>query len=95
MAEMPDIAKEMKLCLSHYGVTQVIGSQLILTSISTVLSSSMLWGTSCLGVAIAAGDTMEPGAGEMGGATEPDPVDHGEDDHTEFTNEPHTEIGLV
>jgi hypothetical protein len=74
---------------------QEINSQLVLTSISVVLSSSMLMGISCLGVGVGAGDTMGLGTAETDEAIEPVSVDHGEDDHTEFTNEPHTEAGAA
>lgn len=60
---------------------------------SAATSSLMLWATSCLGVGIGARGTRGPGGAEMGGTTEPAPVDQGEDDHTEFIREPHTEVG--
>jgi hypothetical protein len=69
--------------------------KLVLTSISAALSSSMLRGTSCLGAGVRAGDTMGLGRAETDEAMEPVPVDHGDDDHTEFTNEPHTEMGAA
>lgn len=74
--------KQRKLCLCQ--------CQLILTSMSAALSSSTLWDASCL---IGVGDTMGLGTEETDEAMEPVPVDHGDDDHTEFTNEPHTETG--
>ena len=55
----------------------------------------MLRGTSCLGTGIDIGGTMWPGVAEMGAATEAVPVDHGEDDQSELTGEPHTETGVV
>jgi hypothetical protein len=69
--------------------------QTTLTSTSAATSSLMLWATSCLGVGIGAGGTMGPGGVEMGGTTEPVPLDQGEDDHTEFIREPHTEMGAA